>query len=58
MRPAALDAELPFPLSELLAALSEALRRRPFRQRIADAALTLGDESLMPFREARAGRAD
>ncbi|MER5420100.1 MarR family winged helix-turn-helix transcriptional regulator [Streptosporangium roseum] len=55
---AALDAELPFPLSELLAALSEALRQRPFRQRIADAALTLGDESLVPFREALAGRPD
>ncbi|MEV4244472.1 MarR family winged helix-turn-helix transcriptional regulator [Streptosporangium canum] len=55
---AALDAELPFPLSELLVALSDALRRRPFRQRIADAALTLDDESLVPFREALARRAD
>jgi DNA-binding MarR family transcriptional regulator len=46
---AALDAELPFPLSDLLAALSEALRRRPFRQRIADAARTLDDDSVTPF---------
>ncbi|MFD8526755.1 MarR family winged helix-turn-helix transcriptional regulator [Streptosporangium canum] len=55
---AALDTELPFPLSELLVALSDALRRRPFRQRIADAALTLGDESFVPFREALADRSD
>jgi DNA-binding MarR family transcriptional regulator len=33
-----LEAELPFPLSELVAAAIQALERRPFRQRIADVA--------------------
>ena len=35
---AALEAELPYPLGEVLAATVAALERRPFRQRIADAA--------------------
>lgn len=35
-----LEAELPFPLSELLHATEQAIARRPFRQRIADAAAT------------------
>ncbi|WP_405141321.1 MarR family transcriptional regulator [Sphaerisporangium sp. NBC_01403] len=55
---AALDAELPVPFGELLAALSDALERRPFRERIADAALTLGDPSHAPFRQALSGRSD
>ncbi|WP_271217549.1 MarR family winged helix-turn-helix transcriptional regulator [Streptosporangium carneum] len=42
---AALDDELPCPLGEVLSALSEALERRPFRLRIADAALAFGDDS-------------
>ena len=37
---AELDAELPFPLSELVAAARAALERRPYRQRITDAAAT------------------
>ena len=32
-----LDAELPFPLSDLVPALAAALARKPFRQRMADA---------------------
>ncbi len=39
---AALDAELPFPLSELLLAAVQALERRPFRRRIAAAARAQG----------------
>ncbi len=54
---AALDAELPCALSELLAALSESLERRSFRLRIADAASTLDDPSLAAFRDALAGPA-
>lgn len=34
-----LDAELPMPLAELLTEVDSALRRRPFRQRIAEAGL-------------------
>jgi len=33
-----LDAELPFPLGELVPAIAAALERKPFRQRIADSA--------------------
>ncbi|MEV4415346.1 MarR family transcriptional regulator [Catellatospora sp. NPDC049609] len=36
-----LDAELTMPLADLLTELTEALHRRPFRQRIADAGLTV-----------------
>jgi DNA-binding MarR family transcriptional regulator len=36
-----LEAELPFPLSELLAAILRAVEERPLRQRIADAARQL-----------------
>ena len=39
---AALDEELPYPLSRLVDALHEALERRSFRQRIADAAQLVG----------------
>ena len=35
---AELDAELPFPLGELVPAIAAALERKPFRQRIADSA--------------------
>jgi len=37
----ALDAELSAPLSRIIAELNAALERRPFRQRIADAAATM-----------------
>jgi len=37
-----LDAELSMPLAELLAEVVVALRRRPFRDRIADAGLPTG----------------
>jgi DNA-binding MarR family transcriptional regulator len=40
---AALDAELPYPLSQLIDDLAAALVARPFRQRIADAAAALPD---------------
>jgi hypothetical protein len=36
---AALDAELPMPLEDLLKAVAEALERRPFRERLAHAGL-------------------
>lgn len=49
---AALDRELPFPVSDLVAALSAALEQRPFRDRIADAAATLDDETVGDFRAA------
>ncbi len=39
---AQLDAELPFPLSDLVPALAAALARKPFRQRLADAATADG----------------
>jgi DNA-binding MarR family transcriptional regulator len=53
----ALDAELPVPLRDLLAALRRALERRGFRQRIADAAGTLDDPDVAAHREAlRHGR--
>jgi DNA-binding MarR family transcriptional regulator len=42
---AALDEELPYPLTRLVDALHEALRRRSFRQRIADAAQLVGAAS-------------
>ncbi|HEX3791060.1 MAG TPA: MarR family transcriptional regulator [Pseudonocardiaceae bacterium] len=48
----ALDAELPFPLSDLVAALVDALARRPFRERIADAARAVDDPAIDPFRAA------
>jgi DNA-binding MarR family transcriptional regulator len=40
---AALDAELPYPLGQLIDDLAAALERRRFRQRIADAAASLPD---------------
>ena len=49
---AQLDAELPYPLSTLVEALHEALRRRPFRQRIADAAATAREPEVARFRDA------
>lgn len=42
---AALDAELPYPLSQLIDDLAEALDRRRFRHRIADAAAGLPDSA-------------
>ena len=41
-----LDAELPVPLSEMLAAVLRAVERRPMRERIAEAARALGDPAL------------
>jgi hypothetical protein len=46
---AELDAELPVPLGEILSASLRAVGRRPFRQRIADAARSLGDPALAPL---------
>jgi DNA-binding MarR family transcriptional regulator len=46
---AELDAELPAPLGEILTAIIRAVQRRPFRQRIADAARALGDPALAPL---------
>lgn len=54
---AALDAELPYPLSDLVTAVRDALARRSFRERIADAAATLDDPALDPFRAALTGAA-
>jgi len=42
-----LDAELPFPLSALLMAITQALEQRPFRQRIAEAARAQGTASRL-----------
>jgi DNA-binding MarR family transcriptional regulator len=44
-----LDAELPVPLGEMLAAILRAVERRPMRDRIADAARALGDPALGPL---------
>lgn len=41
-----LDAELPVPLGEMLAAIVRAVERRPMRDRIAHAARALGDPAL------------
>jgi len=46
---AGLDAELPVPLGEVLAAVLRAVQRRPMRERIADAARALGDPALDPL---------
>jgi DNA-binding MarR family transcriptional regulator len=46
---AELDTELPAPLSEILTAILSAVRRRPMRERIADAARALGDPALAPL---------
>jgi len=46
---AGLDAELPVPLGEMLAAVLRAVQRRPMRDRIADAARALGDPALDPL---------
>jgi DNA-binding MarR family transcriptional regulator len=44
-----LDAELPVPLGEMLAAILRATARRSMRDRIADAARALGDPALGPL---------
>jgi DNA-binding MarR family transcriptional regulator len=44
-----LDAELPVPLPEMLAAILAAVRRRPMRERIVDAARAQGDPALTPL---------
>ena len=44
-----LDAELPVPLGEMLAAILRAVERRPMRDRIAEAARALGDPALGPL---------
>jgi DNA-binding MarR family transcriptional regulator len=41
-----LDAELPCPLSQMVTAILRAVERRPFRQRIADAAREAGDPAM------------
>jgi DNA-binding MarR family transcriptional regulator len=50
-----LDAELPYPLHDLVRDLGRALARRGFRQRIADAAGGLEDDAVAPFRARLAG---
>lgn len=49
-----LDAELPVPLADLVDALDAALSRRSFRARIGDAARSLPDTEIGPFRPALA----
>jgi DNA-binding MarR family transcriptional regulator len=49
---AELDAELPVPLGDMLAAVLRAVERRPMRERIADAARVLGDPALGPLHAA------
>ena len=44
-----LDAELPVPLGEMLAAILRAVARRPMRERIGAAALAQGDPALAPL---------
>jgi hypothetical protein len=44
-----LDTELPAPLSEMLTAVLRAIKRRPMRERIGDAARALGDPGLAPL---------
>jgi DNA-binding MarR family transcriptional regulator len=44
-----MDAELPVPLSEMLAAILCAVERRPLRERIGDAARALGNPALAPL---------
>jgi DNA-binding MarR family transcriptional regulator len=44
-----MDAELPVPLGEMLAAILRAVERRRLRERIGDAARTLGDPALVPL---------
>jgi DNA-binding MarR family transcriptional regulator len=46
---AGLDAELPVPLGEMLAAILRAVERRSMRDRVADAASALGDPALGPL---------
>ena len=46
-----LDAELPVPLGEMLAAVLRAVERRPMRERIAQAAQALGDPAMAPLLE-------
>jgi DNA-binding MarR family transcriptional regulator len=46
---AELDAELPVPLGEMLAAVLRAVERRPMHDRIADAARAQGDPALAPL---------
>lgn len=52
---AALDRELPYPLSDLVDALLAALADRPFRDRIAEVAAGLDDPAVAGFRAALAG---
>ena len=54
---AALDAELPYPLSDLVTAVRDALAQRSFRERIGDAAAALDDPAIDPFRAALTRRA-
>lgn len=42
-----LDSELPFPLRELVPAIARALDRKPFRERIAEAAASTGQPALV-----------
>jgi len=44
-----MDAELPVPLGEMLAAILRAAERRPLRERIGDAARALGAPALAPL---------
>lgn len=50
---AEMDAELPVPLGEMLTAILRATERRPMRDRIRDAARTLGDPALERLTAAR-----
>jgi DNA-binding MarR family transcriptional regulator len=51
----AMDAELPCPLSDMVAALAQALQRQSFRQRIVAAAQTLDDPKVAAVRALFAG---
>jgi DNA-binding MarR family transcriptional regulator len=44
-----MDAELPVPLGEMLAAILRAVEQRPLRERIGDVARALGDPALAPL---------
>jgi DNA-binding MarR family transcriptional regulator len=49
-----LDAELPFPLSELVPAIAAALQRKPFRQRMTESAQAAGHAPVTPATDTRA----
>lgn len=55
---AELDAELPFPLAELIPALAEALARRSFRQRISDSPWAAAHPDFTTALAAVRGQAD